>query len=172
MENEILSLVFGFFGIILNALIFQQKTREKILYFKLASDFMWTLQFFFKGAYSGMAIALIGILRETVFLNSKHKWAQSKLWLVLFIVLSLISPIVTWNGFWSLFPMAASIISVICFWLSKPLLTKVLAYPICFCQITYGIKWLIPMTILNEVITLCSTTIGLIRYKKNELSKG
>lgn len=168
MPYEILSLAFGFLGIILNALIFQQKTRDNILKFKLASDFCWLLQYLFKGAYTGAAIAIIGIIRETIFLNHKHKWAQSKLWLLLFITLSLISPIVTWSGFWSILPAIASIISVICFWLSKPLLTKTLAYPICACQLTYALKWMLPMSIANEIITLISTTIGIIRYKKSE----
>jgi uncharacterized membrane protein YsdA (DUF1294 family) len=166
---EILSLVFGSFGVILNALIFQQKTRNGILGFKLASDFMWALQYLFKGAFSGLAVACIGIIRETVFLNHKKRWAQSKLWLVLFIVLSLVSPIITWKGFSSLLPMTASIISVIGFWLSRPLLTKVLAYPICACQLSYGIIFEIPMSIINEIITLISTTIGLIRYKKTAI---
>lgn len=166
MLLEVLSIVFGGLGVIINALIFQQKTRDNILKFKLASDFCWFLQFLFKSAFSGAAIAFIGIIRETVFLNNKYKWAQSKLWLLLFIALSLISPIVTWNGYFSIFPAVASIISVICFWLSRPLLTKTLAYPICACQLTYAIKWMIPMTIVNEVITVISTTIGLIRYKK------
>jgi hypothetical protein len=163
---EILSLSFGFLGIILNALIFQQKSRENILKFKLASDFMWAFQYMFKSAFSGMAISCIGIIRETVFLNKKHRWAQSKLWLVLFLVLSLISPIVTWKGYSSLLPMAASLISVFSFWLSRPLLTKWLAYPICAAQLSYAVIFMLPMGILNEIITLVSTTIGLIRYKK------
>ncbi len=166
MPYEILSLVFGALGVVINALIFQQKTRENILKFKLTSDFCWMLQYLFKGAYTGVAIACIGVIRETIFLNNKHKWAQSKLWLLLFIALSLISPIITWSGFYSIFPAVASIISVICFWLSKPLLTKYLAYPICACQLTYALRWMLPMSIVNEVITLISTTIGIIRYKK------
>lgn len=170
MPFELLSLVFGFLGIIINALIFQQKSRENILKFKLASDFCWLLQYFFKGTYTGAAVAIIGIIREIVFLNQKHKWAQSKLWLVLFMALSLLSPIITWNGFWSIFPAAASVISVICFWISKPLLTRILAYPICACQLAYAFKWMLPMSIGNEVITLISTTIALIRYKKSESS--
>lgn len=163
--------IFGALGIIFNALIMQQKTRERVLISKLISDFLWGAQYLLMGAYSGFAITCIGIIRETIFLSQKHKWAQSKLWLVLFILLSLISPIITWKNFSSLLPMAASIISVICFWIGSPLLTKILAFPISACQLSYAIVWSLPTVIINELFTVVSSIIGCIRYYREHKTK-
>ena len=163
--------IFGGLGIIFNALIMQQKSREKVLTFKLISDFLWGMQYLLMGAYSGLAIACIGIIRETIFLNQKRKWAQSKLWLLLFILLSLISPIITWKNFSSLLPMTASIISVICFWIGNPLLTKILAFPISACQFTYGVVWHLPTPIINEILAVISSIIGCVRYYREHKSK-
>lgn len=166
--QEIVSIVCGGLGIIVNALIFQQTSRDNILKFKFASDVLWGLQYLFKGAYSGLAIACIGMIREIIFMNYKHRWARSKLWLVLFIGLSLVSPIMTWAGWISLLPMTASVISVIAFWISRPLLTKLFGFPISVCQLTYGIAFQMPMSIINEILSLVSSSIGLIRYKREK----
>ena len=52
--------IFGGLGIIFNALIMQQKSREKVLTFKLISDFLWGMQYLLMGAYSGLAITPLG----------------------------------------------------------------------------------------------------------------
>ena len=164
---EIISIICGVICIIFNCLIVQQKTPKRILITKLLCDIFSTLQYFFKYAFSGMAIGIIAIIRESIFLNKeKHAWARSNWWLILFLLLSLISPVLTWRDATSLFPMTASIISIYAFWLSHPLWTKILAYPIAICQISYAIRWMIPMGIAGEAIMIVSTTVGLVRYLK------
>ena len=63
--------IIGFFGIVANLLIYQQKTQNRVLLFKLISDIIWAAHYFLLGAFSGAAVACIGILRESVFMLSK-----------------------------------------------------------------------------------------------------
>ncbi len=131
--------IFGFAGIVCSVVIYQCKTRRSLLAAKLASDVIWFMYYFLLGAYSGAAVAAIGMAREVVFINRKKKWAAHPAWLALFILLSIAAAIYTWKNAFSLLTMAASILSIIGFWVGKPALSRVLAFPISGAMLTYDI---------------------------------
>ena len=163
--REIVGMILGGLGIAANAIIFQQKTGKRLLVWKLISDVLWASYYVALGGYSGAAIALIGILRESIFLNQGKRWADSKLWLLLFAGLSVASAALTWQSAMSILPAVASLLSVFGFWRARPMLSRALAYPISGCMLTYDIVALGRggvMGIVNESITLASTTFALI----------
>ena len=155
-----LSMLFGGLGVLTSALIYQQKTGKKLLVYKLISDVFWAAQYFFVGGYSGMAISLIAIVRESIFLNQGKRWADTKLWLLLFASLALLSAALTWSSVLSILPTIASLLSVFGFWRANPKLSRLLAYPISACMLTYDIFFNSYMGIANEILTLVSTTIA------------
>ena len=157
-----LSMIFGAFGILVNALIYQQKTGKRLLVYKLISDVLWALHYLTLAAFSAVGIALVGVVRESIFLNRGKRWADTKLWLLLFALLSVASAALTWNSFLSALPAVASLLSVFGFWQAKPKLSKLLAYPISACMLTYDICVKSYMGIANEVFTLISTTLAVI----------
>ena len=57
---------------------------------KLLSDVIWFLYYFSLSAYSGAAIAVIGMIRELVFINREKKWAKHPIWLIFFLALSFV----------------------------------------------------------------------------------
>ena len=159
-----LSYIAGFFGIISSIVIYQQKTRVGLLAAKLVSDFIWFCQYALIGAWSGAAISVIAIIRELIFINRNKKWAQSPLWLLLFLALSGVSGIVTWKNLYSIFPCIASALAVIGFWIGKPKLSRFLSYPISACMLTYAISNIAYMAIINELLSICSSAVGNIRH--------
>lgn len=94
--------IVGFVGITVNVLIYQQKNRASILKMKLVSDVLWAVHYLMIGAYTAVAVACLGILREFVFM--KRKKLSS---LVAFLILGLFSVAVTWKGWLSLLPTMA-----------------------------------------------------------------
>ena len=168
---EIISSVIGGCGILANAIIYQQKAGKRMLVWKLISDILWAAHYFTLGGISAGVIACIGVVRESVFLNKGKKWADSKLWLLFFVVLSIVSAIFTWKSPMSILPVLASVISVFSFWRAKPLLSKLLAYIISACMLSYDILVLSYMGMINEVLTLISTTIGIVTLNIFESEK-
>ncbi len=161
-----MALLFGILGVAANVVIYQQKKSKNLLVYKLISDVFWMLHYFALNAISGAAIAAIGIIRESIFLNQKRKWAQSKLWLLLFIILSILSAAFTWKSAFSILPALGSVLSVISFWRNRPALTRAFAFPISVAMLTYDITCKSYLGIINEIFTLVSATVGVIRYKK------
>lgn len=157
--------VFGVGGVFANFMIYQQTSRKKLLLNKLIADCLWTLHYISLGAVSGAFVCAIGILREFVFLNKRKKWAQGKRWLMLFLLLSILSAVLTWKNGFSVLPTIASILSVFSFWKGNPTWTKILSFPISVCFMTYNIFSLSYAGIINEILVLISTAIGIIRIK-------
>ncbi len=154
----------GLAGIICSIIIYQQKSRIGLLVAKLISDVVWFAYYMLIFAYSGAAIAVIGMARELIFINREKKWAKSPLWLALFLALSVASGIVTWKNVYSIFPCVASALAVIGFWIGKPKLSRFLSYPISVSMLIYAISNVAWLAIANEVMSICSSLVGNIRH--------
>ena len=76
MAIKIFIQIFGFGAMIFLYLIYQQKSREKLIIYKLCADLCWVFHYFLLSAYGGMIPNLVGIFREIVFVNrDSKKWA-------------------------------------------------------------------------------------------------
>ncbi|MBQ8345192.1 MAG: YgjV family protein [Clostridia bacterium] len=154
--------IFGIGGVVANFVIYQQKSRTGCLIAKLVADCLWTLHYGCLGAMSGAAICAIGIVRETVFLNHHRRWAKGKGWLLVFLLIGVVSAVLTWKNGFSLFPALASALSVFSFWRGNPNLTRLLSFPISGCFILYNLSCLSYMGLVNEAAVLLSSLIGLL----------
>lgn len=152
----------GLLGIVANGIIYQQKSRKGLLLWKLISDVLWAVHYALLGAWSGVAVAVVGMARETVFYRNRNR-SNGPVSLVVFIGIALASAAITWKSLYSLLPAAASVISVISFWKATPSISKKLAFPISGCMLTYDISAGSFSGIANECLTLTSALVGLVR---------
>ena len=166
----ILSWVFGIAGIIINSVIYQQKKRETLLFAKLMSDIAWVIHYSLISAWNAALSCGISTIREIVFINKKYKWANSKVWLILFIVCGIIIAIFTWHGIISVLPTLASITSVFVYWMGNPRLTRLCQIPVSVGFLLYNIANNSYMGIVNECLTLLSifvVFVNCVRVKCN-----
>ena len=166
-----LSTIFGILGIGSTVLIYQQKTRKGLILSKLLSDVIWFLYYFSLSAYSGAAIAVIGMIRELVFINREKKWAKHPIWLIFFLALSFGCAIFTWKNIFSILPCIASAVSVISFWIGNPKLSRFLSYPISACMLTYDIASVAILGTVNELFTVISSVVGFFRHDRKKEAK-
>lgn len=155
--------IIGALGILANVLIYQAKNGKNLLIFKLISDFLWALHYLLLGANTAAIIAAINIFRELVFYAQRNK--QNKLWLIFFLIVSIISTVLTDKGIFSYFVTVASALSVISFWINKPKLSRYLAIPISASMLTYDVFCKSNMGIVNEILTLISAIMGIWRFR-------
>ncbi len=161
---EIVAQLFGYMGIFMATLIYLQKTHKRLVFMKFTSDLFWLLHYFLIGAYTGGFISIIALCRSLVFINDDKKWAKSKLWLMLFIVLGICSTAFTWAGPKSLLAMCASITAIISYWQPSPRVSRILAFPISIFMGSYGaLNGSIPV-VCNESLSIISSIAGIIKY--------
>ena len=156
--------ILGFIGVGLNAIVYQQKKRERLLIFKWISDWVWMFHYGLMYNFSGAAVAAIGIARESTFLVTDRKGIDRRPFLLVFLGCACFSVWLTWGGWFSVLPATASFLSVISFWQQKPRISRFLAIPISACMVTYSTivgSW---AGITNEVFTVISTILGIIRH--------
>ncbi len=154
---------FGVLGILINIIIYQQQSKKSILFFKLLSDVIWMVHFLLISAFSGAAVAFVGIIRESVFLFVEKKREK---WFVLFLAVSFISSYLTYKNMFSILPAVASAFSVISFWQKNPLTTKYLSFPIATCMGVYGFASGSVSGVCNEVLTVISSLISIVFHRK------
>ena len=170
-QNVLLSVfaqLFGIGGTYMLFTLYQQKTRNKLLIRKLSADILWGIHYICLGAAAGAIPNIIGIFREAVFLNSDKKWANSLVWPAVFITVSWMAALLSWQSALSFLPMCASTLVTVSLWVKSPKLTRLMAVPVCTAFIIYDIFVDSYAGILNESVSLVSIAAAFFRKDLRE----
>ncbi len=150
-------------------LIYQQKSRKKILMCKLSADIFWVLHYFSLGATAGMIPNFVGVFRELVFVNRKtNKWAQTPLWVALFITVNLVLGICSYKEWYDIVPIIASAFVTVSLWIDNPRLMKLISIPVSLAFFVYDIFVLSYVGMINESIAIVSIIIYFIKSFKEK----
>ena len=155
--------ILGIIGIAVSFFIYIARKRSTILLCKFSCDVIWAAHYFLIGAWSGAALNVLAMARETVFFNKRKKWASSRLWMYLFAGLTLLSGILTWEGPTSLLPAVGSVCAVISFWCTKPVNIRLLAIPAQGLWIIYNVIHRSIPGGISSGLQLLSVMLGLAR---------
>ena len=167
-DMEIITQIFGVVALSCSFIIYQQKTRKRILSFKLLQDVCWCLHYLLLGAFSAAATSAICTTRSIVYFNNDKKFFASKIWLFLYVGLYAASAILTWQSIFSIFPATSSIISTFGFWLKNPKHTKIFAIFASTCSLIYNITVAhspsvyiaVAFSITSAIISIVRTTVS------------
>lgn len=161
---QLLASIIGFIAIGMSLLIFVSTKRERILVFKVCSDALWAVNLVLLSSYTGAILLLFSIARGLVFYHrGKHKWADSPIWLVVFIGASLVSPILSWAGFFDLFPAIGSSLCVVGYYVKNTKLMRVITFSGEALWLLYAIMTKNLTMTISEAFILCSILIGAAR---------
>ena len=155
-------------------LIYQQKSRKKILMCKLSADIFWIFHYLSLGATAGMIPNFVGIFREIIFVNRKtKKWASSSLWVVLFITVNFVLGICSYEQWYDIMPIIASAFVTVSLWIDNPRLMKLISIPVSLAFFIYDIFVLSHVGMINESIAIASIIIYFIKNikEKKKMSK-
>lgn len=160
---DIMAQIFGVLGIITTIFVYQQKERKLMLLWKIGTDAVWTLHYLLLGATSAVAVTLVAIIRSIVFLNYEHKWAQTKAWLAVFLVICVGFSAVAWEGALTLLTLMSSMASIIAYWIGKPKLTRIVSIPVGIMFFTYTVISGSLLGSVCEFFIIVSSVVGIIR---------
>lgn len=159
--------LFGLGAMLSLFLIYQQKSRKRMLISKLSADICWVIHYLCLGGIAGMIPNAVGIFRELVFVNRKDKkWAALILWPILFILINWGLGISTFKSAFNILPIAASTFVTVSLWIDNPKLTKLISLPVSFAFMLYDIYIGSYIGIANEIISMSSIVIFFIKERK------
>lgn len=161
------SQIIGFISFILSLIAYHRNKKEKILKTMLLANVVDILQYFLLGAYTGCASKLITLVRnEILILKEKNKKFNKKTILIAFLIIYLISGIITYENIYSLFPISASMIYLYFIWNGNELQVKKVAFYCYFLWLIYNISVFSIAGITANCISIISTAIA-IHNEKN-----
>jgi hypothetical protein len=156
--------IIGFIALTMALTSFQQNTHRRILFFQSAGSLIFSIHFFMLGAYTGMILNIISLIRNIVFYNKSKKWATSILWLYFFTALFVLAIFYTYEGIISVFPLLGCIIFTASFWITNPALIRRISWLSSPMWIIYNVfknSW---AGVITEVFALLSIVIAMLRF--------
>ena len=111
--KDVIAQVLGILALLAMVLSYQQKERKRLLWFQLVSNAIYGVHYYLIGAMTMVAMSGINVARSFVFSKNDTKWGRSRIWLYLFLAITLVSGIWTWEGPLSLLVMAATLLLIV-----------------------------------------------------------
>ena len=164
---DMVAQIIGAVGIVFSLLSFQLANRRQIMLFQMLASLLFSLQLFLVGAITGGCLDLISFVRTLIFSNNTKQWAKSKMWLYGFIVLMILTGIITWKDGWSILPIIGSVLSTVALWMTKEKHIRLISLTVGPCWLIYNLVKGAYTGALNEVFAMTSIVIGMIRHDKN-----
>lgn len=145
-------------------LIYQQKSRKRMLFAKLAADVCWVLHYLCLGGVAGMIPNGVGMFRELVFLQRKEReWANCVAWPLLFVGINWGLGAFTFHSWYNVLPILASTCVTVSLWIDNPRLTKLISVPISAAFLVYDVFVGSYVGVINESLSMVSILLFFIK---------
>ncbi len=185
----------GLIGILFMTISVQFNTHGKIMLFKTLGTLMFVIQYFFLGAYTGMVLDFIGIIRNVIFAKNVKKQRNNTPWIIGFafftIIVGILTIVLTWNELigkmatktdnytlmvilavtLSIFSIIAKTLTTIGYGLKDPHKLRCLNFPSSALWFIYNSVYFSLSGVINEIFVMSSILVAEIRFKKKNKHK-
>ena len=162
--KDVIAQVLGILALLAMVLSYQQKERKRLLWFQLVSNAIYGVHYYLIGAVTMVAMSGINIARSFVFSKNDTKWGRSRIWLYLFLAITLVSGIWTWEGPLSLLVMAATLLLIVALYSENLAFMRKVFLILPFLYIAYNVAKRSWGGIGNDVFCLVSALIAIWRF--------
>lgn len=141
------------------------KRKTLVLVLCILSYITFAIQYFLLGAYVGAINNIIGILPAVWFYITAQKGIKNKWWALIVVQIVILLPsILTWQNWWSIFPIVASSGYAYSVWQDNLLVYKWLGAFSTTCWLIYACMLVAWITIAIQIFVLISTIVSLIKH--------
>lgn len=141
---------------------FHLKDSNKILIFGIIATIISSISYVLLNAYTGMAMCFVAIVRNLLFTKDK----KNTLNLMLIFVLTLIASIFTFNSYFCLFNIVATLIYTYALWQKNTKTYKLLGIAVNGLMIIYDIYIQSIFGVILITIAFISSIIGFFKENK------
>ena len=180
LSADLVSVLSGFFGPVLYLIVlngfgvlaigckvceYQVKKRDVMLIIATIANVLWVLYFVFYGDLASALTCFIGVVRLLVFMQKgKHKWAESSIWLVLFLILQVAVAIFTYKVWKDLISLTAGFVGIFAYFVASPKKYRYLSFVYMSLWVVNGIIKFYPVALISDTMSLISVTVAIVRF--------
>lgn len=159
---QLIAQLFGLAATFIMVSSFQVKDRRRLLTLQMLGSLTFGLQFLLLGAYTGVAMNIVGVIRAIIFSQDK-KWTRHIGLPIGFCLIFIAATALSWEGAISVLPCLAMLLATVSQWLKRPVMIKLVTLPAAPCWIVYNIVNKAYTGTLTEAIVGISIIVGLVR---------
>lgn len=158
----------GIVVIVLGFLTYQLRTREQVLVAHIATALCFSLHYLMIGAFSGMALNMVALIRNIVYYFLGKNGPIKKRWAILFVVIISAAGLLSWQGWYSILMVLGLIINTYFMSSSNPQNIRksiLVSSPL---VLSYDVLVLSVGGAVYESVAIVSAVIGIIRNRKKQ----
>ena len=163
MWFEIFAQSVGVLAMIAFASSYQMKTQRNIVVFQLAGGMIFAIHYLMLGSLTGCYLNLVGAARCLVYSQRGKAWANSIAWVFFFVIAGFVIALLTYQTYWDFLPATALGLACVSLYLTNVKVIRVLSLVISPMWLTYAIVQRSLGSFLNEIFSLTSVIIAIIR---------
>lgn len=160
--------IIGAAGALFAFAAYQNNNHKRIMLCKTASEGAFALQYIFLDAYTGVAMNLLGCIRNLVFAALVKRRKPTAAGIVVFSLLMAGLGALTWAGPISLLAVAGKLFSTLAYGMKNPRLVRLLTIPSSLCWIVYDAICFSLAGIFTESLAIASIFVAEIRFRKSK----
>lgn len=153
----------GVLGIIAAVMSFQCKKHRPMMLLRSANEFLFALQYGLLGAYTGMAMNIVGVARNLTFAELVRRKRDTKWVRIAFCAAFLIFVAFTWSGFKSIMVGVAKVLSTVAYGSSKTGFVRIIILFTSIAWMIYNYSVSSYAGCVCEAFSIISIVIGIIR---------
>ena len=164
--NEIIGQAISIVCVILFALSYQVKEQKHIIIIQTFGTLGWCLAYYFIGATSGFAVNIVTIVRNISMLFIKPRTRLSYISTSILVVAMGVAAALAWEGPRTIIIVVSLIANTIFFSFGDPQLLRKSVIATSSGFLVYNIISMLSGGIISESMSIISSIIGIIRYRK------
>lgn len=154
----------GFVGLATSILAFQFKKHRGIVLCKMSSELIFALQYILLGAWTAAVLDGISVIRNTLYTNFVKRGRSTLPVIIGFCAFVVVTGIVTFDGWLSLLPIAAKLLTTISYGMKNEKLLRFITLPSCIMWSIYNLQVGSLGGALGDTLTLISLLIGIYKF--------
>lgn len=166
---------FGVLAIILKVIEYQIKKRSLMMVIATIANFSWVLYFILAGNFTAGITCTLIVIRMLIYMQrGKKKWADSNLWVVLFVVLQAVASILTFKNWQDIFSTIAGFVGIFAYLTTNQSRYRLLSFIYMALWLSNSISYFVAMPMKyivalgSDSFSTASVMVGIYRY---DLSK-
>lgn len=161
--REIFIQTLGAIGVLASIAAYQCRQHKKLMILRTVNESFFAAQYFLLGAFTGMAMNLIGCIRNIIFAKQVESKKSTVISRIVFSVIFSVFIILTWSGFKSLLSGFAKIMSTVAYGSKNTSFVRIICFFTSICWFIYNFCVKSYAGCVCEALTICSVLAGIIR---------